>query len=396
LIGSCTNSSYEDIYRAASIAREALDKGIKSTCPFYVSPGSVQVYETVKRDGLLATLEEFGGVVLANACGPCIGQWKREDIEAGERNSIVTSFNRNFRARNDANPETLGFISSPDMVLAYAASGHLGFNPLTDTVKSKDGQDVKLSEPKGPALPTKGFVASIEGYVDPAADGSSLVVEVKPDSGRLELLKPFTKWDGNDFKEHLLLVKVAGKCTTDHISPAGKWLRFRGHLDKISDNMLLGATNAYYDQAGEGRSQLDGSIGTLTSIARKYKEAGKSWVIVGDENYGEGSSREHAAMCPRFLGVSTVIVKSFARIHETNLKKQGVLALIFADPKDYGKVQEADHVSVTGLAGFAPGKNLSLVLTHKDGKEEQIEAAHSYNQEQIEWFKAGSALNLIS
>lgn len=396
LIGSCTNSSYEDIYKAASIAKEAMKNGIKAKVPFFISPGSMQIFSTIKRDGLLQTLEEFGGTVLANACGPCIGQWKRDDIKAGERNSIVTSFNRNFRGRNDANAETLGFISSPEMVLAYAVSGDLRFNPMVDKVKGADGSEVFLSVPQAPELPEKGFVKDNSGYIEPADKDNNLQVDVKADSQRLELLEPFAKWDGKDFKEHMLLVKVKGKCTTDHISPAGKWLRFRGHLNNISDNMLLGANNAFHDQAGHGLNQLSQKYGqSLSAIAREYKKERKSWVIVGDENYGEGSSREHAAMCPRFLGASTVIVKSFARIHETNLKKQGVLALTFANAADYEKIGEQDKVSVVGLNDFAPGQPLNLVVSHKEGGESKFQVKHSYNAEQIAWFKAGSSLNMI-
>jgi aconitate hydratase len=395
LIGSCTNSSYEDIYKAAAVSRAALDNGLKAKCQLFVSPGSVQIYETVKRDGLLDTLEEFGAITLANACGPCIGQWQRDDVKPGEKNSIVTSFNRNFRGRNDANNETLGFISSPEMVLAYAVSGNLGFNPLTDTIKTPSGKEIKLAEPKAPALPIDGFVATLAGYVDPAKNGDAIKIDVKAGSDRLQLLSPFTKWDGKDFNEHQVLAKVKGKCTTDHISPAGKWLKYRGHLDKISDNMLLGAANAFYDKPGEGLNALTGTYETLSAVARKYKAANKRWVIVGDNNYGEGSSREHAAMSPRFLGASTVLVKSFARIHETNLKKQGVLGLTFANPADYDKIKETDKLTVKGLADFAPGKNLQVEIVHKDGAKETIEAAHSYNKEQIAWFKAGSALNLI-
>ena len=394
LIGSCTNSSYEDIYKAASIAEEAMKNGIKAVTPFFVSPGSAQVFSTIKRDGLLKTLEDFGGVVLANACGPCIGQWKRDDIKEGEANSIVTSFNRNFRGRNDANAATLGFIASPEMVVAYAASGDLGFNPLNDTLEGEGGE-VRLSIPTGPALPEKGFVADFDGYIPPAADGSGVEVKVSPESERLQLLEPFKAWDGKDIEDALLLVKAKGKCTTDHISPAGKWLRFRGHLDRISDNMLVGATN-YYQEAdiGKGLNQLTGERGQgLSAIAREYKKAGKGWVVVGDENYGEGSSREHAAMSPRFLGAKAVIVKSFARIHETNLKKQGVLGLTFVNPSDYDKVEEETKVSIKGLESFAPGKNLTVELKHKDGSMDSFEVKHSYNKEQIEWFKAGSALN---
>jgi len=396
LIGSCTNSSYEDIYKAASIAKEALKVGIKAAAPFYISPGSAQVAATIARDGLLKTLEEFGGTLLANACGPCIGQWTRDDIKPGEFNSIVTSFNRNFRGRADGNPETLAFIGSPEMVVAYAASGNLSFDPRRDSIKSPSGLEVKLSVPTAPELPERGFVEDLTGYIEPAEDGSRVAVSVKDNSERLQILKPFSKWDGNDFVSHRLLVKAKGKCTTDHISPAGKWLRFRGHLDRISDNMLLGAVNTFHDEAGKGLNQLNGKRGeTLSSIARQYQKSGERWVVVGDSNYGEGSSREHAAMSPRFLGASAVIVKSFARIHETNLKKQGVLALTFANPADYEKINETDRISILGLNNFRPGKNLIVELTDAGGSKRTFEATHSYNDEQIEWFKAGSALNLI-
>lgn len=397
LIGSCTNSSYEDIYKAAAVAKEALRHGIKSKVPLLVTPGSMQIFATIKRDGLLDTLEAFGGKVLANACGPCIGQWQRDDVPSGEPNSIVTSFNRNFRGRNDANAATLSFITSPEVVIAYAASGDLGFDPAHDSIAASDNKKVKLTAPTAPELPEKGFVADATGYIEPADDGAHLKVNVRPDSERLQLLAPFAAWDGKDFIEHLLLVKVKGKCTTDHISPAGKWLKYRGHLDRISDNMFLGATNAFQeDDVGKGLNQLSGGRSqTISEVARSYKAVGRKWVVVGDENYGEGSSREHAAMCPRYLGGSAVIVKSFARIHETNLKKQGVLALTFADPKDYDKVEETDLISVLGLEDFSPGKNLKIRLKHKDGRVEEFWASHSYNNEQISWFKAGSSLNLI-
>ena len=398
LIGSCTNSSYEDIFRASSVAKEALSHGIKAKTPFYISPGSMQIFATIKRDGLLKILEDFGGVLLANACGPCIGQWKRDDIKKGDRNSIVTSFNRNFRGRNDANKETLGFIASPEMVVAYAASGSLSFNPLADSLQSESGKEILLLPPKGPDLPSHGFVKDKTGYFEPPESGENVQLKVDPASKRLQLLEPFTAWDGQDFKEHLLLAKVFGKCTTDHISPAGPWLRFRGHLENISNNMLEGGVNAFLkDEPGQGRSQLDPKKKALFSeLAKSYKQAGKPWVIVGDENYGEGSSREHAAMSPRFLAASTVIVKSFARIHETNLKKQGVLALTFVNSDDYDKVQEADRISVSGLKDLVPGSKLKVTLHHEGGKTESFEAQHSYNKEQLEWFKAGSSLNLIS
>jgi aconitate hydratase len=370
--------------------------GAKAKCKFYISPGSTQIYETIKRDGMLETLEQFGGTVLANACGPCIGQWQRDEVTPGTPNAIVTSFNRNFRGRNDSNDETLAFIASPELVVAYAASGNLGFNPMKDVVDGAGGKKAKLAEPRGPELPERGFAKSENGYVAPAKDASNVVVDVKPTSERLQLLKPFTKWDGKDFVEHLLLVKCKGKTTTDHISPAGKWLRFRGHLDRISDNMYLGATNAFTNEVGKGTNALTGekSVG-FSNIARDYQKRGSRWIVIGDENLGEGSSREHAAMSPRFLGVSAIIVRSFARIHETNLKKQGVLALTFADKNDYEKIREGDRISITGLASFTPGKPLTVTLKHVDGTSESFPANHSFSQEQIEWFKAGSALNLI-
>lgn len=396
LIGSCTNSSYEDISRAAAIVKSALDAGLKAKSQFLVSPGSEQIFNTIERDGLLKTLTDFGGTVLANACGPCIGQWQRDDMKKDEPNSIVTSFNRNFRGRNDSNAETLAFISSPEMVVAYAASGSLAFNPMTDTIDGPGGKKIKLQEPVGPELPPKGFVKGESGFVEPMADGTAVKVQVNPQSGRLQILEPFTAWDGKDFVEQVLLVKTKGKTTTDHISPAGKWLAFRGHLDKISDNMFLGATNAFTGEIGKVTNVLSNETGkTISDVARDYKKRGQRWMVVGDENYGEGSSREHAAMSPRLLGVSTVIVRSFARIHETNLKKQGVLALMFVNVADYDKIQATDRLSVRGLSGFAPGKNLTLELKHADGKVETLPVRHTYNAEQIAWFKAGSALNLL-
>jgi aconitate hydratase len=396
LIGSCTNSSYEDISRAASVVKYAMEQGLKAKSQFLVSPGSDQIYNTMERDGLLKVFQDFGAVVMANACGPCIGQWKRDDMKDGTPNSIVTSFNRNFRARNDGNAETLGFISSPEMVVAYAISGSLSFNPYTDYLTNKAGQKIRLRAPMGAELPMTGFAKGLAGFTEPAADGSKLKVAVSPKSPRLQLLAPFAAWDGHDFTDHQLLLKTKGKTTTDHISPAGKWLAFRGHLDKISDNMFLGATNAFMEKdIGKTRNAIDGSIKTVAEVARDYKKRGLRWVVVGDENYGEGSSREHAAMSPRFLGVSAVIVKSFARIHETNLKKQGALALTFNNPADYDKVRDGDKLSVRGLSSFAPGKNLTVDITHADGSKDSFEARHSYNAEQIQWFKAGSALNLM-
>ena len=383
LIGSCTNSSYEDIARTADVARQAAAKGLKVSTSFLVTPGSDQVYATIRRDGFADTLEKVGAVVMSNACGPCIGQWKRDDIKSGEKNSIVNSFNRNFPARNDGNAETLSFIASPEIVMAFALAGSLSFNPLTDTLPG----GVKLAAP-APAdeVPQKGFATPTEGYQAPAADGSKVQIIVDPQSPRLQLLAPFAPWDGKDFVGCPVLIKAVGKCTTDHISPAGKWLAFRGHLDKISDNMLTGAIDAFTN-----KPQGD----AVPKKARAYKAAGKRWVVVGDVNYGEGSSREHAAMSPRYLGAAAILVRSFARIHETNLKKQGVLPLTFAEPTDYDKIKADDAISLTGLKDLAPGKELAAVLTHADGRTEPLRLKHTLTAEQIEWFKAGSALNLL-
>lgn len=393
LIGSCTNSSYEDIGRAAFIAKQALEAGVKMNQPFLVSPGSTQIQKTIERDGQMAIFSQVGATVLANACGPCIGQWKRDDVKTGDKNTIVTSFNRNFRGRNDSNNETLAFIGSPEMVMALGLAGRLDFNPATDELETPKGK-IKLSAPTAPDLPAQGFVPDPDGYQAPA--GRSATVAVSPTSERLQLLEPFTPWNGQDFADQLVLAKAKGKCTTDHISPGGPWLKYRGHLDNISNNMLLGADNAFTGEIGKGRNLLSGQTGLeFAKIAREYKNAGKGWVIIGDENYGEGSSREHAAMCPRFLGCSAVVTKSFARIHETNLKKQGILALTFQDAKDYDRIQEEDRVSLVGLKDLAPGKPVKMVLAHQDGSKEEILLKHSYNAEQIKWFKAGSALNLI-
>ncbi len=396
LIGSCTNSSYEDIGRAARVAEQALKSGIKTKRPLLITPGSDQIQNTIERDGQMATLTKVGGTVLANACGPCIGQWQRDDIKKGEPNSIVTSFNRNFPARNDANPETMAFIGSPEIVTAMALAGRLDFNPLTDTLEGGNGQRVMLAAPQAPELPAKGFVAGRAGFIEPPADGSAVNIIVKPDSERLQLLEPFPAWDGKDFERLAVLVKAKGKCTTDHISPAGPWLKYRGHLDKISDNMFIGAINAFSGKAGTGRDVLSGENGVaFTKIARHYKAEGLGWVAVGDENYGEGSSREHAAMEPRYLGCKAVIARSFARIHETNLKKQGVLPLTFENPRDYDKVQENDRISITGLARLTPGTPLRVILHHESGGEDAIQCAHTFSQEQLEWFKAGAAMNLL-
>jgi len=397
LIGSCTNSSYEDVGRAAFVAKQALDKGLSAKSNFFVSPGSEQVFDTTKRDGFLGTLDILGATVMANACGPCIGQWNRKEMPAGTRNSIITSFNRNFRGRQDGNAETLAFIGSPEIVTALAIAGDLRFNPLTDLLKGPDGQPFKLIPPKADALPAKGFAFNDGGFIPPAEDGSQVQVQVDEASPRLQLLKPFAAWDGRDITDARVLVKAQGKCTTDHISPAGKWLAYRGHLDKISDNAFLGATNAFDGAIGKARNVESGETGqTYAAIARDYQKRGLGWVVFGEENYGEGSSREHAAMSPRFLGCKAVIAKSLARIHETNLKKQGLLPLHFVNPTDYDKVREDDKVAITGLGDFAPGKNLSVTLSHSDGGQESFEVKHTFNAEQIEWFKAGSALNLIN
>ena len=390
LIGSCTNSSYEDMSRAASLATAASAAGLKAKVPFWVSPGSDTVQATIQRDGQMQALEAIGAVVLANACGPCIGQWQRDDGGEGEANSIVTSFNRNFRKRADGRKETLAFIGSPEMVTAVALSGRLDFNPDVDTI---DG--VKLPAPTGEELPAQGMANRFDGFVPPAEDGAAVQVVVDPSSERLELLTPFAPWDGTDPSDLLVLLKAFGKCTTDHISQAGPWLKFRGHLDNISNNMFIGAINAFTKEAGTGKDQLDGATRSFPDVARNYKAGGRGWVVFGDDNYGEGSSREHAAMEPRHLGAKAVIVKSFARIHETNLKKQGVLPLTFVDPADYDKVREDDRVTLTGVIGIAPGSRVTVTLTHSDGTTDSFETAQTLNEEQIEWFEAGSALNKI-
>jgi aconitate hydratase len=394
LIGSCTNSSYEDIGRATNVARQALKEGLKMPQQFMVSPGSSQIKKTIERDGQMKVLNDIGATVLANACGPCIGQWQRKDIKKGEVNTIVNSFNRNFRGRNDENPETLSFIASPEITMALGLAGRLDFNPMTDSLTTPSGKKVKLQAPTAPELPEKGFVSDPAGYAAPK--GTSAKVKVDPKSKRLQILEPFAPWNGKDITDALVLCKAKGKCTTDHISPAGRWLTYRGHLDNISDNMLLGATNAFTSGIGKGTNVLTGEKDIeFAKVARAYKAKKQPWVIFGDENYGEGSSREHAAMSPRFLGGLAVIAKSFARIHETNLKKQGMLALTFAFPADYDKVLVDDRVSIEGLKDFAPGKTLTLVLKHKDGSENRVQLNHTFNAEQIKWFKAGSALNLL-
>lgn len=396
LIGSCTNSSYEDIDRSTNIARQALAKGLKAKSQFTITPGSEQVRATIERDGQLATLTELGGVILANACGPCIGMWKRMDVKTGERNTIITSFNRNFAKRNDGNPETLAFVASPEIVTAMAIAGSITFNPVTDELVNEKGEKVKLEPPTGDELPSRGFDPGESGFIAPAADGSTVEVKVAPTSDRLQLLEPFAPWDGNDPEDLPVLLKAKGKCTTDHISMAGPWLKYRGHLDNISNNMFIGAINAYTGDPGKVKNAFTGEYKSIPEVAREYKAAGRMWVVVGDENYGEGSSREHAALEPRHLGGRAIIVKSFARIHETNLKKQGMLPLTFANPADYEKVREDDRVSIKGLKEFAPGKQVTLVLKHSDGTVEECALNHTFNERQFEWFKAGSALNLIA
>lgn len=396
LIGSCTNSSYEDIERATSVAKQAIKNGLKAQCPLTITPGSEQIRATIERDGQLHALEAIGGMVLANACGPCIGQWKRHDVTFGEKNSILTSYNRNFSGRNDANPGTHSFVASPEIVIAFSLAGHLAFNPMKDTLTNDKGKVVKLEPPHGDELPKRGFDQGEQGYVPPPEDSEHIQIAVHPSSPRLQLLEPFKEWEGEDLTNLNLLAKVEGKCTTDHISPAGKWLQFRGHLDKISDNMFTGAKNAFREEIGKGKDLLSGQIEPFPQVARNYKKAGIGWVVVGDENYGEGSSREHAAMEPRYLGGRAIIVKSFARIHETNLKKQGMLALTFDNPHDYDRIREDDKLSIVGLKMFSPGKPLTLLIDHADGTRESVKLNHTYNDSQIAWFKAGSALNFLN
>ncbi len=395
LIGSCTNSSYEDMSRAAHVARQASDHGLKSSCGFLITPGSEQIYETIERDGQLKTLEDIGGTVLANACGPCIGQWRRDDIKPGETNSIITSFNRNFQKRNDGNPETLAFIGSPEIVTALALAGSLSFNPLKDSINGSDGVPFKLTPPEAPELPARGFKSEDNGYLPPAANGDQVSVVVSPESNRLQLLEPFAAWDGKDLENMPVLLKALGKCTTDHISPAGPWLKYRGHIDRISDNMFIGAINAFTKDVGIGLDVVANDRKTYPQVARNYKAHNRGWMVIGDQNYGEGSSREHAAMSPRFLGCKAVLVRSFARIHETNLKKQGILALTFVNPADYDKIQETDTLAIRNLIELTPGQNIQIELMHQGGICELIDAKHTMTDEQIGWFKAGSALNLI-
>jgi aconitate hydratase len=395
LIGSCTNSSYEDISRAASLAKQVAEKNLKTKAEFTITPGSEQVRYTIERDGFIDTFHQIGATVFANACGPCIGMWTRVGAEKKEKNSIIHSFNRNFAARQDGNPNTHAFVASPELVTAIAISGRLDFNPLTDSLVNENGEAVKLDEPTGMELPAKGFAVEDAGYQAPAADGSGVQVNVAPDSNRLQLLEPFAAWEGTDLTGARLLIKAKGKCTTDHISMAGPWLKFRGHLDNISNNMLIGAINYFNEKPNSVLNQLTGAYDEVPKVQRMYKAAGEFSVVVGEENYGEGSSREHAAMEPRHLGVRAVLVKSFARIHETNLKKQGMLALTFANKEDYDKIQEHDTIDILGLTSFTPGKSLELLLNHKDGSKDTILANHTYNEQQIEWFKAGGALNII-
>ncbi|HUW61368.1 MAG TPA: aconitate hydratase [Candidatus Bathyarchaeia archaeon] len=392
LIGSCTNSSYEDLDRAASVARQAVEKRLKVKAQLIITPGSEQVRYTVERDGQLKSFEAIGGIILANACGPCIGQWARGGPQ--EPNSILTSFNRNFAKRNDGNPQTHAFVASPEVVTVMVLAGDLTFNPMTDTLVNEAGERVTLDPPRGSELPPAGFDVKDLGYVLPAGDGAGVDVAVKPDSQRLQLLEPFPAWEGKDLEGLKLLIKIKGKCTTDHISMAGPWLRYRGHLDKISDNCFIGATNAFNGEANKVKNQITGEYGPVPQTQRAYKTAGLGSIVVGDDNYGEGSSREHAAMEPRHLGVRAILVKSFARIHETNLKKQGVLALTFNNKADYEKIREDDTIDIVGLTEFTAGRPLTLVLRHADGSEERLLANHSYNAGQIEWFKAGGALNL--
>ncbi|CAI9735954.1 aconitate hydratase, mitochondrial-like [Octopus vulgaris] len=396
LIGSCTNSSYEDMCRSVSIAKQALEHGLKSKAGFTITPGSEQIRATIERDRLTETLEAIDGCVLANACGPCIGQWDRKDVQKGEKNTIVTSYNRNFTGRNDANPATHAFVASPEIVTALAIAGRLDFNPLTDHLTGANGEQFKFEPPSGDELPNKGFDPGMDTYQAPPSDSSDVFVAVDPESTRLQLLSPFAKWDGEDIKDMLVLIKAKGKCTTDHISAAGKWLKFRGHLDNISNNLLIGAVNYENEKLNCVKNQLTGEYGGVPDTARDYKSKGVFWVVIGDENYGEGSSREHAALEPRHLGGRAIIVKSFARIHETNLKKQGMLPLTFANSADYDKIQPTDRISILGLKTFAPGKPLTCEVKHEDGSTDTFLLHHTFNEGQITWFKAGSALNRYS
>jgi len=396
LIGSCTNSSYEDMSRAASLAEQAISKGVKSKIPLLVTPGSEQIRGTIERDGLMESLKQIGATVLANACGPCIGQWDRPELEKDEKNSIVTTFNRNFPGRNDGHRNTLNFIGSPEMIIALSLGGRLSFNPLIDDLTANDGTKFRLEPPKpAPEVPKEGFVRPSGIFVAPPPISDNIQVLIDPNSNRLQLLEPFQKWNGKDFEEIPIMIKAKGKCTTDHISPAGAWLSLRGHLDNLSDNMLLGAINAFNDQVGKGKNILNNQLEPFSKIARQYKERQIQWIIIGDNNYGEGSSREHAAMTPRYLGCIAVITKSLARIHETNLKKQGILALTFSNSDDYEKILEDDKISLLNLNKLEPEKQIKCIISHNDGNKEEILLNHSYNQSQIQWFKAGSALNVL-
>ena len=397
LIGSCTNSSYEDMSRAADVAEQAKAHGIKTAVPFLVTPGSEQVRATIERDGQMQSLKDINGVVLANACGPCIGQWHRAKDMVGIPNTIVTSYNRNFPRRNDGQPTTMNFIGSTELVTALALAGRLSFNPLTDTLAGADGKPFKLEPPKpAPEVPAQSFARGRSAYIAPPENGSNIALKVDPHSERLQLLEPWPAWDGNDFLDMPVLMKTKGKTTTDHISPAGPWLSLRGHLDKFSDNMFMGATNAFTGEAGKGKNVLTGETGqAISKIARAYKSKGIKWVVIGDYNYGEGSSREHAALSPRLLGGVAVIARSFARIHESNLKKQGLLALTFQDPTDYDRIREEDRISLLGLAAMAPGKAVECLVRHTDGTTETLRLSHSFAASQLEWFRAGSALNLF-
>jgi aconitate hydratase len=396
LIGSCTNTSYEDMSRAASLAEQAISKGVKSKIPLLVTPGSEQIRGTIERDGLMESLKQIGATVLANACGPCIGQWDRPELEKDEKNSIVTTFNRNFPGRNDGHRNTLNFIGSPEMIIALSLGGRLSFNPLIDDLTANDGTKFRLEPPKpAPEVPKEGFVRPSGIFVAPPPISDNIQVLIDPNSNRLQLLEPFQKWNGKDFEEIPIMIKAKGKCTTDHISPAGAWLSLRGHLDNLSDNMLLGAVNAFNDQIGKGKNILNNQLEPFSKIARQYKEQQIQWIIIGDNNYGEGSSREHAAMTPRYLGCIAVITKSLARIHETNLKKQGILALTFSNSDDYEKILEDDKISLLNLNKLEPEKQIKCIISHNDGNKEEILLNHSYNQSQIQWFKAGSALNVL-
>lgn len=395
LIGSCTNSSYEDLSRSSSIVLNAKSHGLKSKSIFTVTPGSEQIRATIERDGQLQTFLDFGGLVLANACGPCIGQWDRRDIKKGDKNTIVTSYNRNFTSRNDGNPATHAFVASPELVTAFAIAGDLRFNPITDSLKDSEGKEFKLAEPVGPALPADGYIPGENTYIAPPADRSTVKVQINPSSDRLQYLAPFQPWDGKDGKEMPILIKTLGKVTTDHIAMGGPWLKYRGHIDNISNNYMIGAINAENGEANSVINRITGKPGSVPDTARAYKAEGIKWVVIGGDNFGEGSSREHAALEPRYLGCFAIICNSFARIHETNLKKQGLLPLYFKTPADHDKINPTDRVDILGLNEFAPGKPFKLVVRPKDGAQWETEVTHTFNADQIEWFKAGSALNKL-